>query len=285
MVNVDLSDFELYFSAALLELDVLQPHDAEVFDRSDGDRVLMRRPSDVPLRDPMTVEVEIDDKGLLLLRVQVDVPYGRFFGRMWGVMASAAGIVLLLAGAFAYMLRTMFRQRSLAQMRRDLTHNITHELKTPIAVAYAACDALRNFGADADASRRSRYVDMVASQLSSLSSMVERILAVSVAEEEPQRLSLSRFGLRPVLDAVAAGFAVSGGKRAEIGVDCAADLTVRADRFHLSNVVATLVDNAVKYSGDSVAVSIAARHGRGCGDKRGRQRRGHGCAPHKTYIR
>ena len=30
-------------------------------------------------------------------------------------------------------------------MKEDFTHNITHELKTPIAVAYAANDALLNF--------------------------------------------------------------------------------------------------------------------------------------------
>lgn len=31
-------------------------------------------------------------------------------------------------------------------MKSDFTNNITHELKTPIAVAYAANDALLNFG-------------------------------------------------------------------------------------------------------------------------------------------
>ena len=260
VINVDLDDFEIYFSANLLELDALQPHAVEVIDRMHGDRVIMRRDSEVPLASPLTAAIEIDDDGDFLLRVHVEVPYGRLLRGMWGVVLSAAAIVLLLAGAFVHMLRTMFRQKSLDQMRRDLTHNITHELKTPIAVACAACDALRNFSADADPARRARYVEMVSGQLAQLSTMVEHILAASVAEEDPHRLDVSSFALRPVLDDVAAGYAVAGGKRIDIAVECDEALRVRADRFHLCNVVATVVDNSVKYSGDSVRITITARY-------------------------
>lgn len=36
------------------------------------------------------------------------------------------------------------------------------------------------------------------------------------------------------------------------------DLTARADRMHLSNILSNLIDNAIKYSGDSVRISISA---------------------------
>ncbi len=259
VINVDLDDFELYFSAGLLELDALQPHATEVVDRTAGDAVLMRRGSAVPLKNPMTAEMEIDDDGDFMLRVYVDVPYRHFLNGMRGVLLSAAAIVALLTATLVCLLRTVFRQKSLDEMRRDLTHNITHELKTPIAVACAACDAMRNFTADTDSAKRERYTDMVGAQLARLSSMVEHILSVSVVEDEPQRLCLSTFDLRPVLDDVAAGCAISGGKRAEFTVDCADGLRVTADRFHLTNIMATVVDNSLKYSGESVRIAIGAR--------------------------
>lgn len=260
VINVDLDRFGLCFASDLLELDAMQPYAVEVIDRMHGDKVVMSRGSDIPLTDPMTAGIEIDDDGVFMLRVYVEVPYTRFFSEIWGVIASAAGIVLLLVGAFAYMLRTMFRQKSIEQMRRDLTHNITHELKTPIAVACAACDAMRNFSAGATPEKRAHYADMVSDQLARLSSMVEYILTVSVVEDDPRRLDMSCFALRPVLDDVAAGYAVrDGGRRIVIVVDCDAGLRLTADRFHLSNVVATLVDNSVKYSVGSVQVRIAAR--------------------------
>lgn len=96
--------------------------------------------------------------------MHVEIPYRRFLNEMWGVLLSAAAIVALLVATFLCLLRVMYRQKSLDEMRRDLTHNITHELKTPIAVACAACDALRNFSADADPAKRERYIDMVSVQ-------------------------------------------------------------------------------------------------------------------------
>ena len=106
--------------------------------------------------------------------------------------------------------------------------------------------------------RRARYADIVAAQLSQLSSMVEHILAVSVAEQEHMRLHAERFALRPVVEQAAAKYAVAD-KRIEFSFDVADDMDVYGDRFHLSNVVSTLLDNAVKYSGADVRIAVAAR--------------------------
>ena len=257
-VNVDLDDFGLYFTANMLETGTLQPYCAEVVDRADGDRIVMRRGDMAAIAHPAVSEIDIDDGGRLALRVTVSVPVGEMWGEMWGVVVPSAAIVVLMCCVLALLLRTMFRQKSLGEMRRDLTRNITHELKTPIAVAVAANDALRNFPAGADPVRRARYADIVAAQLSQLSSMVEHILAVSVAEQEDMRLRCERFALRPVLEQAAAKYAAVE-KRVGFSFDVADDLYVCGDRFHLSNVVSTLFDNAVKYSGAEVRIAVAAR--------------------------
>ena len=36
-------------------------------------------------------------------------------------------------------------------------------------------------------------------------------------------------------------------------------MIILADRFHLSNIIGNLVDNAIKYSGESVRIDITAR--------------------------
>ena len=77
---------------------------------------------------------------------------------MAGILATSACIMLILGFAFWYLIRTLLRQRTLEEMKDDFTNNITHELKTPIAVAYAANDALLNFGKDADEEKRKRYL-------------------------------------------------------------------------------------------------------------------------------
>ena len=203
------------------------------------------------LENPMTTVVPIDDDGSYSLLVSIETPLKVFLSRMWGLIASSIAIVLLLAGVLLYLVRTMFRQKTLEEMRRDFTHNITHELKTPISVAVTATDALRNFSADVDPDRRSRYLEIVEIQLTQLSTMVEQILAVSVEGREYKYNPVTVY-LQDVINGLVQGGLMNTGKKPTFNIDCPSDVNVIADEFHIRNLLATVIDNAVKYAEDPI---------------------------------
>ncbi len=258
MININLDEFAFYFEPNLLELDALQPYAVEVLDLCSANRrVMMARGESTEILSPKVLEIEIDDDAYFGLRLTIEVPYRKFFGQMWGLLASSVAIVLLLSAVLIYLIRTMFRQRTIEQMRRDFTHNITHELKTPISVAVAATDAMRNFSADADIERRSRYLEIVEAQLSQLTSMVERILTVSV-EGRQAKLTIEQVALREMFEQVAEGVKLNAEEPVNLTIDCHPTLTVRADRYHLNSVVTTLIDNALKYGGRPLNITLSA---------------------------
>ena len=251
-VKINLDDFSLYFEPNLMELDALQPYYAEVLFNDGGDlRVVMTKGERPVLNNPMTTVVPIDDDGLYSLLVCIETPFEVFLGRMWGLIASSVAIIILLAGVLIYLVRTMFRQKTLEEMRRDFTHNITHELKTPISVAVTATDALRNFSADADPDRRSRYLEIVEMQLTQLSTMVEHILSVSVEGRE-YKYNPTVVYLQDVISQLTQGAGINTGKKPVFNIDCAEHIKILADEFHIKNLLATVIDNAVKYSADPV---------------------------------
>ncbi len=248
-VRINLDDFSLYFEPNLMELDALQPYYAEVLFNDDGkSRVVMTNGERPVLNNPMTTIVPIDDDCSYSLLVSIELPFKVFLGRMWGLIASSVAIIILLAGVLIYLVRTMFRQKTLEEMRRDFTHNITHELKTPISVAVTATDALRNFSADADPDRRSRYLEIVETQLTQLSTMVEHILSVSVEGRE-YKYNPTVVYLQDVISQLTQG---AGTNTAVFNIDCAEDIKIMADEFHIKNLLATVIDNAVKYSTDPI---------------------------------
>ena len=251
-IKINLDDFSLYFEPNLMELDALQPYYAEVhFHDGDVSRVMMTRGARPTINNPMITVVPIDDDGQYSLLVSIEMPFKVFLSRMWGLIVSSIAIVLLLAGVLLYLVRTMFRQKTLEEMRRDFTHNITHELKTPISVAVTATDALRNFSADADPVRRSRYLEIVETQLTQLSTMVEHILSVSVEGRE-YKYNPSVVYLQDVINGLTQVAGMNNGKKPAFNVDCADDIKIMADEFHIKNLLATVIDNAVKYSTDPV---------------------------------
>ena len=251
-VKINLDDFSLYFEPNLMELDALQPYYAEVlFNDAGSQRVVMTNGERPVLNRPMTTVVPIDDDGQYSLLVSIEMPFKVFLGRMWGLIVSSIAIVLLLAGVLLYLVRTMFRQKTLEEMRRDFTHNITHELKTPISVAVTATDALRNFSADANPDRRSRYLEIVETQLTQLSTMVEHILSVSVEGRE-YKYNPTVVYLQEIISGLIQGAGMNTGKKPVFNIDCAEHIKILADEFHIKNLLATVIDNAVKYSADPV---------------------------------
>ena len=178
---------------------------------------------------------------------------------MGGVLLMSVGILLILAIVFSLMMRALRKLRELDEMKSDFTSNMTHELKTPIAVAYAANDAMLVYGLDKNPEKREEYLKVTRESLEKLNGMVEQILSMSMENRDRLSLRIESTELPPLLESVAAQARLSAGKPCEITV-CVnpENLTADIDASLMSSVIATLLDNAVKYSGDSPEIRISA---------------------------
>lgn len=65
--------------------------------------------------------------------------------QMMGVIITVFLLLLAFSFAFWYLFRTVSEMRTLEEMKDDFVSNMTHELKTPVAIAYSANDALLNY--------------------------------------------------------------------------------------------------------------------------------------------
>ena len=179
---------------------------------------------------------------------------------MWGTLAVSAGILLLVVATFVFIDKVLRQQRDLERMKNDFTGNITHELKTPIAVAYAASDTLlecEDLGNNP--SLRREYLNIIKGQLDKLTGLVEMILSTTLENRKTLRLDLADTAVRPLLEEVAAQTRLSAGKPCTTTVTVRpADLILRIDRKLMSSVLSTLLDNAVKYSGAQVDIRLDA---------------------------
>ena len=178
---------------------------------------------------------------------------------MIGVLLMSTGILLILALVFYLMVRALHKQRELDEMKSDFTSNMTHELKTPIAVAYAANDAMLVYGLDKNPEKREDYLKVTRESLEKLNGMVEQILSMSMENRDRLSLRIESTELSPLLESVAAQARLSAGKPCEIAVSVIPEgLNADIDASLMSSVIATLLDNAVKYSGDSADIRLCA---------------------------
>ncbi|WP_302583106.1 sensor histidine kinase [Paramuribaculum intestinale] len=177
---------------------------------------------------------------------------------MGGVIITSALIALALTFGFWYLLHVIASQRTIEEMKDDFTNNMTHELKTPIAIAYAANDSLLQFPDPQDEERTKKYLTAALDQLSKLSGLVENILAMSMERRKHLTMAKEKIRLRDFLANIIEQQKLKADKPCDIILECQGDATVEADPSHFSNVIGNLIDNSIKYSGESVSIIIKA---------------------------
>ena len=176
---------------------------------------------------------------------------------MSGVIITVFLLLVAFALAFRYLFRTVSRLRTIEEMKDDFVGNMTHELKTPIAIAYSANDALLNYDTDNDPQKKVAYLNIANKQLKRLGELVENILAMSMERRKTMKLKPETILLQPFLEEIGTAQRMRGEKEITINVNVDEDAAIEADKTHLANIVNNLIDNAIKYSGDSVEITIS----------------------------
>lgn len=153
--------------------------------------------------------------------------------------------------------------------RKELVANVSHELRTPIAALRAVLENVVDGVSAADP----ETMRLALQQTERLGKLVSQLLDLSRLDSGAVRLDAKRFEVWPYLSAVlktaSLGMGTSGkGSRTRQRADVPLHLDVSplelmayADGERLHQVVANLVDNAVKHSPPGGRVTVRARGG------------------------
>lgn len=196
----------------------------------------------------------------LILRLTVTDPSAAILQSMRIMLLLQLLSIVILTVTLIYLLRTLFRAKEVDKIRRDLTHNISHELKTPIAAAYTSIEALRTLPALAEQpDTRNEYLDISLGELKRLSGMVEEILRTSTEEFATAELRIEECDITTIIEHIRLSFDLKYTSHSiQWDIDIEEGCAVVGDSFYLEGALSALVDNAIKYSTNTPAVSIEA---------------------------
>ena len=151
------------------------------------------------------------------------------------------------------------------RVRKDLIANVSHELRTPIAALQAVLENL----IDGIEPPETDTLQTMLQQVERLGRLVTQLLDLSKLESGAVPLDRRAFELRPVIDQAAreskVNAAQTAGKAVAVNVDVEpGDLAIQGDAERVHQVLANLLDNALRHSpaGGSVAVTARAEDGR-----------------------
>jgi signal transduction histidine kinase len=172
-----------------------------------------------------------------------------------GVLTTLA--VLLIAGTAAM---AVSRQITLQELKSTSVAIVAHELRTPLASMRMLVDTLRE-GRYRSEEQLREYLELIAGENERLRRIAENFLTFSRLERGRQALEFAAVAPRAVAEQAIGPFK----SRLEapgctFSLEVAESLPeVRADLDALSQVLANLIDNALKYTGSGKRIALGAR--------------------------
>ncbi len=146
--------------------------------------------------------------------------------------------------------------KSAEENRRQMTSNIAHELKTPLAVIHSYAEGLKEHIAE---DKRDKYINVILSEAERTDSMVLEMLDLSRLEAGKVKLSRDDFSLIALTRSIFEKLEMAAqAKGLQIEFSFPEDFTVTADEARIAQVIENFAANAVKYTpaGGHILVKI-----------------------------
>lgn len=141
--------------------------------------------------------------------------------------------------------------------QKEFVANVSHELRTPITAVRVTAEALLS-GAKDDPKLLDRFLATLVKESERLSLLIDDLLEIAKRDSGRRDIRRSEIVLRDLVERVAALFRGRAlQNQIQITVDVP-DLTVYADGQQVEQVLANLVDNAIKYNSANGKVTITA---------------------------
>jgi signal transduction histidine kinase len=151
----------------------------------------------------------------------------------------------------------------LSQLRADFVSLVSHELRSPMAAVIGAARTLQDRWRMLTAPQRESFLALIGDETARLAELVGDVLDTSRIEAGTFTYRFEEVELDRVVDEAVEAAALAQQEVPVVASVRGALPTIRGDRTRLRQVLANLIENAVKYSpeGGEVRISAAAANG------------------------
>lgn len=139
----------------------------------------------------------------------------------------------------------IMQERDKIRLKKQLTNNINHELKTPVASIKICADLLRDHPELPD-SKRIEFINRICDDTQRLASMLEDVSSITRMDDGAYLIKKDRINLREVVDGVVGCESLRTDMTIHSDVP---DIEITGNWQLLESVFRNLMDNAISYSG------------------------------------
>lgn len=255
---ISIEDVDSIASTLLLEhkissdfiLNLINPKTGEVLQQSKkGNFCLWNaiHSKEIPIRTDLSQTVQ-----MILVN-----PHWSIFARMGILLLSTAVMVVFAFIGLFYQIKIIITEREIARLKEDFSYAMIHDMKTPISSAIMCTSRLHSGKLDDKPEIKNHYFTIVENELEHLLALSNKVLTLAKLEQHKLEMNKKEVPLSPMIEDSIEKFTIKTEKTIHFTTDLKTE-KVYADEEFLKEAISNLIDNAIKYSKESVKINISS---------------------------
>lgn len=148
------------------------------------------------------------------------------------------------------------KKEKIESMRTEFIGNVSHELKTPIALIQGYAEGLKE-GISDDPESRAFYCDVIMDEANKMNQLVKNLLTLNQLEFGEEEIVFERFDVTELIRGVIQSNEILiQQKEVEVKFECKDPIFVWADEFKVEQVVRNYLSNALNHAEDEKVIDI-----------------------------
>ena len=193
----------------------------------------------------------------IVIQAQFVNPNNLFFGKMGLLLVSTTILLIFVVFCIIYQVRIISKMNKISQIREDFSYAMVHDMKTPLSTIMMVQDMLESGRLDTRPEIKNKYMSIAKSETDHLFALTNKILTISKLENHKLEMNKTEVELTPIIEKLTEKFKAKAQKPVNFIISLQAK-TAYADNDYLGEVISNLIDNAIKYSKESVEINITA---------------------------
>ncbi|MCW5907283.1 MAG: HAMP domain-containing histidine kinase [Chitinophagales bacterium] len=192
-----------------------------------------------------------ENSGILIVNFPEKKNY--IFQSMWLMLSATVTFIFIILASFGGSFYIIYRQKKLDLLKTDFINNMTHEFKTPVATISLASQMLKNEKVLSNREKILNYSNIIDEENKRLSGHIENVLQVARLDKGEFKLKTEVLNVNDLLNDICESLELriqneNGELKRQLNAEKA---EIKGDVFHLTNALFNVLDNAIKYKGES----------------------------------
>ena len=202
-----------------------------------------------------TMPVSIRRDQSKAIRLALNNPYPELAQRLSPLFLISAIILSFFAVIIIQLLRFITEQEQMAELRNDFSYAMVHDMKSPLSSIIMGAHFLHSGKVDDKPQIKEKYYTIIEDEAEHLLALVNKLLTISKLENKKLILNKWDIYIEPIINDLVEKAKAKATKPIEITTHLEVK-NVLADEQYLTEAIANLIDNAIKYSKDEIKIDI-----------------------------